>query len=403
MAQIQALGDNTALWLAPFKIAGAQAEEWRTRYGRAPQRRDFCNKMVFAADRGTGMYAGGNHGAPHVLNDAWEYHLGSNTWHLLFFPDDQYTTYSATPGGHQAHLMLEDGYLQTRRHGPIRLVHTWDGLTYDPATKRLLWANVVGSTDTQSSTTSPLALFAADQGLAYEGLRQQLAPATNMWMYEPGRARWFKQIAESTTAPKPLMVTQGAALEYIDHLKKTLWYANQSDESGMWLYDSALNRWERLRPNGGALMYGTTPDGPYKQGTFPGSEAQIRYSAKHRMLVAVHAGNTWEYSFDTNQWKKIIGGDPANYATDASTVFVYDSNNDVFLLMQPALGTLRAYSIVTKTWTTLAPQGQITPFPNTKTAGYFDPTHNALVVYQHAATFGEVSRVWLYRYKRTAQ
>ena len=51
-----------------------------------PYSRDYTNKMVYAADRQTAIYEGGNHGEGRTC-DAWEYHLGSNTWIRLAAPD----------------------------------------------------------------------------------------------------------------------------------------------------------------------------------------------------------------------------------------------------------------------------------------------------------------------------
>jgi hypothetical protein len=388
VGQITAMGDNSALWLDSFRYAGDRVDDWRAQFGTAPNQRDFSNKLAYADDRGTALYAGGNHGAPHVINDAWEYHLGSNTWHLLFYPDPQYSEYYETPGARAANLMIEDGYLQTKRHGPVVVSHTWDGLTYDPGSKRLMWANVVGVLDTTAgSGSSAIDRYAADVGMDPSTLRSALEPATNMWMYDPGKGRWFKQTGGGA---KPLMRSQGAALEYVAHLQKSLWYVNQWDESGMWLYDSQLNTWEQVMPNDGVPMYGAG----YPRGAFPPAESQLRYSAKHRTVVAVRADMTWEYSFDTNRWTKVVESDPANAASDASSVFAYDPFHDVFLLMQPALGTVRAYQIGTKAWTTLVPTGA-GAIPGRDSAGYFDTRHNVLVVYDQRA-----GKPWLYRYKR---
>ena len=128
-----------------------------------PGQRDYCNKMPYAADRGTALYAGGNHQVPHRMNDVWEYHLGSNTWHLLYGPD------GGNPGKHKSayfltsrtlvrdpdkklsvkeeeqiaayrdwwdeNIVLRDGHLTTKPGGPIMPAHTWDAFCYDSSAK----------------------------------------------------------------------------------------------------------------------------------------------------------------------------------------------------------------------------------------------------------------------------
>ncbi len=86
----------------------------------------------------------------------------------------------------------------------------------------------------------------------------------------------------------------------------------------------------------------------------------------------------WLYDSSTNTWAR-VNEDLGNLDSDSRTPFVYDGVNDVFLLLDPVAQSLRAYSIETKTWTTLAPEGTF-EFP-TKTAAYFDPVHNVMVVY----------------------
>ena len=339
-------------------------------YGIAPYRRDYCNKIAYAPDRGTGMYCGMNHGSPHRLNDVWEYHLGSNTWHLLFAPDANYSAQEwRTAEWFKRHVVFKDGYLQTRRGGMLNSVHTWDGLTYDPVLKRMLWANVA------SEHPNELKLFAEAMGLDHEELVKQKKPGSRLWMYDPKEGRWFKQMGPG---PHPRLACLGGTLEYIPELKKSLWYACQWNESGMWLYDSKANTWTELKPNGGKNMYHD------KSGVFPPTELQAAYSSKHQKLVAVQGTGTWWYDIKKNEWSKACE-DPVNDAHDARSVFAYDSVNDVFLLHQPHKKNLRAYRIDTNKWETLQPQGAGI---STGGAGYFDPHHNVLIVY-------EGNRMWV--------
>ncbi|HQK18740.1 MAG TPA: hypothetical protein PLJ27_14880 [Polyangiaceae bacterium] len=376
LSTIDSIGDNTAVELEPYKLGGARVDEWVKNAGnRAPHRRDFCNKIVYAPDRQTGMYAGMNHGVPHKLNDAWEYHLGSNTWYLLYYPEAMLIK-PRPAGWYQENIMIEDGYLQTRTHGMPAGSHTWDGLTYEPTIRRLLWANV-------GEKYFPMETYLAETGQTQAEVEAQLLPGTRLWMYDPPQGRWFKQLGD---APKPTTRTEGASLEYVSHLKKTVWYTAQWNESGMWLYDAGSNTWESLEPNNGVSLYHSG------ENAFPQAELQMRYSEKHKKLVAVRRKFTYEYDFGTNTWTKVVE-DAANEANDARTIFVYDSVNDVFLLLDPKIPSLRSYSITTQAWTTLTPGGA--PFPSTYSAGYFDPVHNVMVVYD-----SKRSVTWLYRYRQ---
>lgn len=381
---IENMGDNTSLELPPYGLGGDRVDEWVELNGRAPQRRDYCNKLVFAPERVTGMYAGMNHGAPHKLNDAWEYHLGSNTWYLLYFPYER----SRPEDWFAEHAMIEDGYLQSTRHGMVQGLHTWDGLAYDPVARTMLWANPSESSTFGTGSGSwagktALELYAEAQGRTLDEVEAELLPGTRVWKYHAEGGRWHRQMGDG---PRPAVRMVGGSMEYITHLGKTVWYANQWNEAGMWTYDSATETWEDLEPNDGISPY-HNPD------TFPRAEAQIRYSEAHRKLVAVLGTFTYEYDFATNAWSR-TNDDEANDGHDARTVFVYDEINDVFLLLQPRLGTLRAYRVETKAWETLTPVGD--ELRGGKTAGYFDPVHNVMVVYDSSN-----DTTWLYRYRRS--
>lgn len=374
VAQIRDLPDNTSVVLPPFTLAGAGVEQWRKQYGLAPQRRDYCNKIVYAPERGTGMYCGMNHGAPHRLNDAWEYHLGSNTWHLLFAPDANYSAKEyRRPEWIKANVVFKGGYLQTRRGGMLNSVHTWDGLVYDPVLQRMLWANVA------SEHPNELKVFAQTMGLNLNDLIKQQKPGSRLWMFDPKERRWFKQMGSGS---HPRLVCQGGTLVYVPELKKSLWYSCEWNESGMWAFDSKNNSWTELKPNGGKSIYHD------KSGTFPRVELQAAYSPRDQKIVAVRGAGTWWYDIKKNKWSRACT-DEANNAHDAHTVFVYDDNNHVFLLHQPGK-SLRAYRIETNTWETLTPRGAGVSKGG---AGYFDQAMNAFVVYQG-------DRMWVYRFQK---
>ena len=76
------LDEGCSLLLPPVKHM-YQGKPYEASGRNSPYARDYTTKMVYAPERQTAFYAGGNHGHGRT-NDVWEYHLGSNTWHLLF-------------------------------------------------------------------------------------------------------------------------------------------------------------------------------------------------------------------------------------------------------------------------------------------------------------------------------
>lgn len=388
---IQGIPDNTSVELPPYTVDGKDAGQFQKIYGTAPDRRDYCNKIVYAPDRGTGMYCGGNHGAPRLC-DAWEYHPGSNSWNLLFMPDEfhQWTKGLRTDEKRdksrkwvKENIVVKDGYLQTKRGGMVRVAHTWDGLTYDHEQKRMLWAVLERDERFLDSFSDKEYAARVKEDLAKNG-----QPGSSIWMYDAKEGRWFKQVGPG---PHPRTICMGGSLVYVPDVKKTIWYANGWNEAGTWAYDSHANSWTNLKPNGGKSIYGNKDD------VFPQPELQAAYSSKHRKIVTVSGKWTHWYDIDKNEWSKACK-DEANYAADWRTVFAYDSVNDVFLLAQPkdkwGEVMLRAYRVETNNWETLAPEGAgLSNF--FRSAGYFDPRVNAFIVYQ-----AKKGTMWMYRYKR---
>lgn len=88
-----------------------------------PTGRDFTIKMAWMPDRKRAFFCGANHGSPHRLNDAWEYDLASNAWVLLYTPD--YNDRGPITEYDKATLVLNDGWLRTRKGGPAHPGHTW--------------------------------------------------------------------------------------------------------------------------------------------------------------------------------------------------------------------------------------------------------------------------------------
>jgi len=390
---IESLPANTSAILPNYKIRGKDFEKWRSRFRGGPYTRDYGTKMVYAPDRDTALYAGGNHGSPHVFNDAWEYHLRSNSWNLLFPPDGgdhgtfTHSLHAAETGKNvqknvaflrrwfSENVRLRDGTLQTTHGGPIFPRHTWDGLTYDRRTGRMLWA-VLGD---GSGFLEPYARYTGQDA---EILRRRLRPGSNMWMFDPDVGHWIRQMGPGIM---PTMRGKGGFLEYIPDLGKSVWFiAEWNDDEGMWAYDGIDNSWTRLATNNRSNFY------HWRNGPQPQPEMQVAYSAKHKKLVAVRGTKVHVFDLLTNEWSLALD-DPAVFAHDAHTVFVYDPGNDVFLLAHAAKKTLKAYSLTTNRWTDLTPRGAGF-FPNITASGYFDERDGLLVMSGNGAS------VWVYRY-----
>jgi hypothetical protein len=399
---LRQLGDNTSLQLPPFALAGKEIGKWRREFAAGPYRRDFGNKMAYAPDRGTGMYCGANHGAPHRYNDVWEYHLASNTWHLLFAPDggDHSHVYRAREAArngdreaagfladwYRKSVVVKDGYLQTKSGGPVEPWHTWSGITYDANAKRVVWATL-NNDDVESERLNE---YAETMRHSVDDLKRQLKPGTSLWLFDPEAGRWQRQLSDG---PRPKTQAQGGFLEYIPHLQRSIWYtAEWYDNSGMWSYDAHANRWNDLRPNKGMSIYGNNqPDKPGKD-IFPPQEMQTAYSPRHRKIVAVLGSGVWIYDVEKNEWTR-KRTDTRIDARSSQTVFVHDETNDVFLLLDPRQGraSLHAYSVANDSWDKVNPAGAgVVPGKGT---GYYDPKHNVFVVYLNQ------ERMWVYRYR----
>jgi hypothetical protein len=380
-ARIAALPDRTGMNLGDAGMTGKHLEEWREQFYRnGPDGRDYCIKMAYNPDRKTAFFCGGNHGVPHKLSDAWEYHLGSSTWVLLAPPeigdpksvvglygDIREGQYDAALELVRKHVVLEDGCLVTRQtKGPISTSHTWDGLTYDPRVRRALWA--APATGIQPEIF--VELYAKANGLPVEDVRARLAPGMDQfWMYDFQRNRWVRH-----TGPEPhprLGFT--CTLTYVPDLGKTFYYLSSTREA--WTYDAMANRWEQLEVRGDST---------------PAMELMAAYSPAHRKVVCVQGAQTWTFDITNNTWEK-LDDDPKNDAQDHKGFFGYDPHNDLFLLFQNNMpDRIRVFSLDTGTWTTAEIRGDGPP-ETRRFTGYYDPDRNVLVCCSRLS-------VWVYRY-----
>ena len=215
LATLNALGDGESLLLPPVKhMLNGRPINGEGRSG--PFARDYTTKMVYAADRRTALYAGGNHGEGR-MNDVWEFHLGSNTWHCLFPAEggdqarfkwslmfasrifEKNPAYKMKPTEQEnmdackawwkETVVFTNGLYLTKSGGPLLSGHTWDTLVYEPNTRRMIHgtgaycASSVWMEHTVSGT--PIEELAAKAGKAPDG-----KPYRTMWFFEPTTRRW---------------------------------------------------------------------------------------------------------------------------------------------------------------------------------------------------------------------
>ena len=379
---------------------------------RGPAGRDYSNKLVYAPERGTALYAGGSHGTLRP-NDVWELHLGSNSWHMLFapeggnhallkgplyyhafpkltkdpktkLPEKEQLAFDKARTWWKEHAHFRDGHVVTKSGGPIMPSHTWDAFTYDASVKKIIWGLGAGPGSD-----------AKYHGLMSDGPLVKGNPDyTNMWTFEPATNRWHHY---QTKQSRPDLRGMGATMTYIPELKKTIYYVSAQNvtppEFEMWTYDAANDKWEDLKPNKGTEIRKLSLD----LDLAPRSEQQSAYSPKAKTLVSVLGPNAYAYDLEKNEWSKICH-DPRIDAHDARSVFAYDSAADVFLLANPKSkkAKLAAFSLKTKEWTVLEKQGNT--FPKVQWGnprGYYDPEHNVFVIHH-----GHSNRIWIYRHSK---
>lgn len=382
--QLAALEDNTIIRL-PIK--------------HVPAQRDYSNKMVYMSDRQTAFYAGGGHNVGRWC-DAWEYHLGSNTWYNLFpaeggdhghikgavywdvpkllkDPNTQLSAYSKeqlekTRAWWPKFVVLKDGHLVTPGGGPLMTCHLWDGITYDEKAKKIVWVSGCGSA---SMAYEAHAYFT---GKPVDEIKKQMDwTYTQTWMFDTVTKKW---IHYRTKQKPPRIDGMGASMTYIPEWGKCLFYVaaeNVSPPNFLTAsFDVEADKWQELQPNGGNLR-------AIAGKTAPMAEAQHAYSARHKKIVAVDKKATYVYDIDKNHWSKLNDAVPivAGDANDAQTVFGYDSVSDVWLLCDPGSKRIAAFSLTENKWELLQTKGAPIIKPQWGNGfGYFDPKFNVFVL-----------------------
>ena len=417
------LGDNSSYRFDKIRVSGKKIDTVPFYKSYGPKVRDFSTKMVYSEDRGTALYCGAGHNRP-VLNDVWEYHLASNTWYLLHPSDgglqnnvrNNWRILKAVEkkqsqnqrvdkkllskygqakqemmSWYRKYIKFENGYLQTISGGPPYPSHTWDGLTYDPNVKKLLW---------HPGGEGSLKWYAESNNLSFDELLKKKGITSKVWMYQPASDTWVKQSIKAGSH-QPALRGMGATLQYIPDIKKSIFYVAVSNVSPpayeMWTYDAVNNVWEEIYPNNGQSISALS-----RNGVSPFGEVQSAYSTRDKKLVVLSGSKTWSYDVLNKEWSFIVD-DPKTRGHHVNSVFVYDSVNDIFTLIQPGSGyegnkrspyIIRTMKLKEKRWVTVTQEG---PEPRKgkwwPPAGYYDPEHNVVVTYNS-------EEIWLYRYKK---
>jgi hypothetical protein len=375
-AILDALGDHSGANLPPIKTVGEWNETTRL-YGMettGPVGRDFCAKMVWAAERKRGLYCGANHGSPHRLNDVWEYDLPSNTWVMLFAPDPNKPGGAAFAYWVKQVAAVKNGVLMTKRGAPLDPWHTWWQLAYVPEMKALLWANPL------SCHAEAAKVLAVDSATLYKG--------PPFWLFYPEEKTW-KPL--KTEPPFPPKVGGAQAMEYIPDLKGPVFYTSNWFSQGMWLYDPKTNAWKDLKPNGGEDMYHGKNS--------PRSEAVMVYDPENRTIVAQSGKATYHYDVAANQWNKVLDepdeSDKVPRGHDARTPFGYDPAAKVCLLYSGETPEhVWAYRVKDRIWAKVKVSGPAGP--QRRNICCFDPERNVLVINDGAT-------VWVYRHKKAVE
>lgn len=415
VAQLRALKPGQSLLLPPVEhFAAGKPIDASGRKG--PYSRDYTNKMVYAPERQTALYSGGNHGFGR-MNDVWEYHLGSNAWHrlheadggdharfkfsLMFYPrmmmknpdlkldEKQQTEVDACQVWWNENVVLRDGnFVMRETSAPILVGHTWDTLMYDPVNKRLVHGTGAHCANMpwleHRYRGRPLSEVEAQHGKRADG-----TPWRRPWTFDAVTGKWSPYANHSTLA---VMKGMAGSLLYIPDLKQAVWYYAAQNTPGavhtMCLWDLKSDEWRELKPNGGASLGKLSATDKLA----PVSEQQMVYVPTQKKIIAVLQESTFAYDFASNAWSKLNDAVPMK-AHDSRTIFAYDQAADECVLAYPRENRVASFDPKSNTWTELTPDGPGIPKAQYGSGkGYYDPTHNLFVVQG-----GTANRLWVYR------
>jgi len=366
---IDELGDNSSAVLTDLKTVG----EWNAvakEHGldrTGPMGRDYTNKAVWMPDRKRAFFCGANHGAPHRLNDAWEFDLPSHTWVMLFAPD---------PNNAKGVMEIKEfdvagkkvKYVQTERGGPTHYGHTWWAFCYDPGMKAALWMNVhIGS--------SPANYIEKETGS-----KEGVYAGPPMWSFLPWEKKW-KMVFSPSPYPK---VPYAAQMEYVPDLKGPVLVSGNWSGDGTWVYNGKDNAWKQLG----------------KKSNEPTYESLMAYDRENKVLVVQEPNKaTFHYDIKSSEWTKVLdpGKDSADAPAghDARSLMFYDPLGKVCLLFDPRTpDRMWSYSVKEKKWTDNKVNGP--EYPKGRHLGYFDEERNVFVV-------NSGTKTWVYRHKKVGK
>lgn len=370
---LEALAPNQSVVLGHARVIGSFNEVARHFQldQTGPRGRDYSIKMVWAPERRRALFVGANHGAPHRLNDVWEFDLAAMSWNLLYAPDNP-RSYAGL-GDDASDVVFKDGVLTTRRGGPAVIGHTWWGVTYDPIRRELLFMDTW-----VTSQDEAIAQVGGDPRARYAG--------PPLWAFSPESRSWRAIRSEPPWPPAPF----GAALVYLPELKGAIWHMNNWQMSATWLYEPSANRWNDLHANAASKDFASQA---------PGRELVAFADAKRELVVAQQDRATFHFSTRTRRWKRVLAA-AADSSTvplghDAHTPFYLDRASGQGLLVDLKSRAIWAYSPDAVRWARLDPSGP--PMPSgDRLLAYADPERNVLVVIDDTL-------VWAYRYRPAAR
>lgn len=354
LAKIKALPENTWLKLPPLKVTGdvewVTAMNWKSMLQVGPYGRDFSDKAVWMPDRKRALFTGGGHNV-RPLNDVWEYDLASNTWVCLYGADTP--AQGQKPEWMKENLVVRDGALQTRRGGPPRLSHSFDGLNYDSERRvAFMPESLRGAVFVDGK--------AVQEALGAE-VFAQWKPAPFFLTFDPYARSWGYVTAN---VPK---CGRDPSARYIAHRKS--WWVSSGGAVG--LYDPETKTARALSFKNGGGGYGSS----------------TVYDPDTRSVVAITplgpkgepTAKTWVYSVEADTWTLAQPNAPTG-GCSASGYFDYDTKAKrcVLYTTRPKPG-FWLYDVAVNEWTAVETSGEV---PNGGyIIGYYDPERDVLVHY----------------------
>jgi hypothetical protein len=373
---IRSLADGASANLPPIKTTGdinAVARKWKMDKN-GPRGRNYCVKMMWMPERKRAIFCGANHGAPHRLNDVWEYDLAANTWVCLYGPD---LSKGSKKLANWRDTSVVDGVLRTKRGGPAIIGHQWWQLDYDPELKAML--------------------FLSSWPYAPKEVKAKMLPQNKhkppLWAFYPEKKKW-EPIMPKAESKKP---RTGIAVyfQYVPALKKTAYVDAGWKAGGMWLYNSKDNSWEKTH-GGEKFKAKNNPATPVADGVMvyaPEKKLLIACTRAGKSKKKTPGGRTVHYDVQKKTWEPAASGvdtprghtsfTPCGYDTVAKVMFLYHQGDKVFW----------GYDPEKKKWSKITPKGPAPMSGRGKVIGYYDEARNVFVLNQ-------ASKVWVYRHKR---